>query len=338
MDYRTCHMTRSFHKENKRIYKEKQNIIFYQISTHTKNNPIIDEDLYNCPHCDGVSKIKELKQGCPYCDTRFKMDDLFPKVSNYFFIEEIGGTEKEVNRDIIKTIIPTMIITIISCILYYYYHNPDLMGKLTNSIITGIIAGIVSGGFFGYIIWAFKKILKIFAQAGKSMGMIIDTNGSSKRFVNQMKCYSSEFSYEYFSAKVVSLLKMILFSNNIKDLPICVEQIDKNNYSNVVDTQYVGAVALKNFHIKNEYVYVTTNVYMDVWYENKGKIRKKREKFMVSLRKNITKPIDFNFSIKKLQCNYCGGSFDATKTRSCPYCSTKYEFEEEDWIVVDLTK
>ncbi|MBQ1412556.1 MAG: hypothetical protein IIY93_05120 [Clostridia bacterium] len=37
-------------------------------------------------------------------------------------------------------------------------------------------------------------------------------------------------------------------------------------------------------------------------------------------------------------CPNCGGSFDATKEKHCPFCSTEYSIKDYDWVVLHLEK
>ncbi len=94
MEYRTCQLSRTFYRDYKKIYDKKQNSIFYQIITNVHNSDAVEDDLYTCPNCAAISKIAFLQRGCPYCGTFFDMTDLFPKVTNFFFIEDSGGTKK----------------------------------------------------------------------------------------------------------------------------------------------------------------------------------------------------------------------------------------------------
>lgn len=167
---------------------------------------------------------------------------------------------------------------------------------------------------------------------------MIPTLGSRKNFDNQMKQYSPEFSFEYFTSKVISLLKTIMFSDNLQDLPIYVGNQNGAFSPNVVDLSYSGALGLENFFVDKGYVYVETLAFLEVWYEENGKIKMKREKYVLDLCKNIMKPIDFNFSIKKIHCNHCDGSFDATKDKYCPYCGTQYSVQDDDWVVLNIKK
>ena len=55
------------------------------------NGEDVSEDTYSCPNCGAIATIKEFQDGCKSCGTSFKMSDLFPKVSNYFFVWDVSG-------------------------------------------------------------------------------------------------------------------------------------------------------------------------------------------------------------------------------------------------------
>ncbi len=70
----------------------------------------------------------------------------------------------------------------------------------------------------------------------------------------------------------------------------------------------------------------------DTCYLN-GKITRVHDVLKVVMRKNVTKPVDMRFKITSIHCPTCGGSFDATKNKICPYCSNVYRMEDIDWSV-----
>ena len=52
--------------------------------------------------------------------------------------------------------------------------------------------------------------------------------------------------------------------------------------------------------------------------------------------KNITRMEEFGFSVKKVKCPCCGGSFDATRERHCAYCGEPYDMREDGWTIMEL--
>ena len=168
--------------------------------------------------------------------------------------------------------------------------------------------------------------------------MLKDSAGSRKKFEQYMKKVSSEFDFEYFTSKVISLVKIIMFSKDINSLPFYLGRQRGTFSPNVIDIAYSGALGVKNFYVEDGFAYIKTTAFLEVWYEENGKITMKKEKYMIDLCKNVKKPINFNFSIKKIQCKQCGSSFDATKEKDCPYCHNEYSLKDEDWTILSIIK
>lgn len=339
MEYRTCHLTKAFFREDKRLFEKKENMIFYQIITTAHDRQTVDSDPYTCPNCGAISKISELQEGCPYCGTRFAMSDLFPKVTNYFFIKDSGRTESELKSELKRVMFPLMGIFAAFYSLFFFIGNDSgypVWLKLLSSLLRGGFAGIICGGIIGYVFWAVKKLTTVFHEAGKSIPLLFNAAGSSKAFVSQMKQYSPDFSYEYFSGKVVSLLKMLLFSEDAAALPIYTGEPLGTQFLNLVESSPTGAVGLKQFRVQGDICYVVVDTYLDNIYEKAGRLISRRERFRVFLQRNIAKPVNLRFSIKSIQCKSCGGSFDATKQKFCPHCGTEYAIDDEDWTVTRL--
>lgn len=337
LECRSCRLTRTCLKDGKKVYSSSKNMLLYQVITNVIDGNNVANELYSCPGCGAISRIRTLQDGCPYCGACFQMNEFFPKVTNYYFIKDAGGTEQEVSRHIKKTIRPFIIVSALFLILHFYFASEE-SGRFFYSLISGTVGGIVFGSILGYLWSVIQLMSHLFAGAGKSIPMLVNVAGSGKNFVNQMKRYSPEFSYEYFSDKIVSILKMLIYSKNPQELPYYVGEPFGGLFSDILDSSYTGAVALKRFQVQEEYCYVTVDVYMDDIYDCESRIHEKRDTFRLFLKKNIRKPIDCNFSIERIQCKSCGSSFNAAIQRNCPNCGTRYEIEDDDWTVLNIIK
>lgn len=337
LECRSCQLTRTFYRNQSKVYENKKNMLFYQVNTNVNNRDAVAEDLYTCPACGAISKIGTLQSGCPYCGTYFEMRELFPKITNFYLIEDSGGTEQELKHGIRKKIIPCASVSVPVLILYYFFGS-DERGHLLYALISGVIGGVMMGAFFGYLWWVFGMLGNLFINAGKSIPMLIGMAGSRRRFVSQMRQHSPEFSYEYFSDKVVSILKMLVYAKDARELPYYAGEPFGNLFSDIIDSSYTGAVALKRFQVRGEYCYVTMDIYMDDIYDKGGRIFEKRDTIRMYLQRNIRKPIDYNFSIERIQCKSCGSSFNAAIQRACPNCGSRYEIGDDDWIVLKVVK
>ena len=332
--YRTCHLDKTVYADDKKIYSEKDSMIMYQTVTDVLSGVHVDDDYYCCPNCGANVKISQLVEGCPYCRTFFKMSELYPKVSNFYFLRDYGRTEKELKSEMSRFLLPPILVFFI--IYTFVFFAGQAHKNIILALLGGAIGGVLSGGFLGYIIWAFSKLGRLFWDAGKSIGLLTNMAGSAKNFNNYMKRYNSEISFEYFQSKVISLIKVIVFSDNPNELPIYMGNDISNVFEDIIDMDFRGALALRKIREQDGKIIVVADAYMTNTYETDGKVKKKDESVNVVLERKTDVPFDFGFSIKKIQCKQCAGSFDATKNRICPYCNSPYQLEDMDWIVTSI--
>ena len=128
----------------------------------------------------------------------------------------------------------------------------------------------------------------------------------------------TDFSYDYFLSKVVSLLKIILFTDDRSNLAVCQGKVAGDAFRDIVDIAYQGTTTLSSCQVEGKYCYLDINLFMSDIHDGGNRIYKKNDIFRMKLCKDITKPEDYGFSIRKVQCRGCGGSFDASRIRYCP--------------------
>ena len=340
MQFRTCSLSRTIYRDNRKVYEKNQNSTLYQFITDAREAGAVVDELYSCPSCGAVSKISVLQSGCPFCKTYFSMHELFPQVTNYYFLQDESFTDQEFKRTMRKVLLPFIVLSIIIATIRFYiiYDNEQAAAslRLIYALFNGIISGTVGGAVIGYMLWTFGQIGSLFVRAGKSMPMLFNSVGSGRRFTSFMSRYSPEFSYEYFSEKVVSLLKMMIYSPNPSDLPYYEGGPLGDRFWNIIESSYAGAVALKSYGVRGDDCHVIVEVYLENLYDNGNRIGTKKEKVRVELRRNVRKPLDMHFSIEKIQCKSCGASFNAAKMRNCPHCGTRYEIGDDDWIITKI--
>ena len=129
---------------------------------------------------------------------------------------------------------------------------------------------------------------------------------------------------------------MILYSEDSTQLPNYVGAPLGDKFQDIVESSYTGAVGLKGMKIQDGWCYVTVNVHMEDIYERNGRISSKNEFFRVELKKDLSRPVDYHFSISKVQCKHCGSSFDAARKKYCPSCGNAYKLTDEDWLITKI--
>lgn len=324
----------NYSKDGRKILSVKDNELLYTIITWL-NDAEVQAD-YCCPNCGAMSDVNALLEGCPYCHTQFIMSDLFPKVTNFYFLRDYGLSEKEAGKRITKWMaggagigflirLPGMI----SDLSHGYHFFFLLFSVLLTMGVTAVF------GYFALSFSMFFRVLKdSFKQAPRAVGQI----RAKKQLTELMKQYDPGFTFEYFFGKVQALLKIIIFTDDRNGLAIYDGPLENCSFDNLIDAQFDGAVSLKGSRIEGQYCYLDLNVYMTDVYCSGDKLHRKPDLFQIGLCRNISRPVDYGFSIKQVNCKNCGGSFDATRERFCPYCNSRYDLREDDWIITYIKK
>ncbi len=315
-----------FFKGNNCKFRDKKDMILYQIITYLNDSSVDSEEPYCCPNCSAVSPVKILLTGCPYCGTRFQMTDLFPKVTDYFCVDDFSLSGNEMERMVKKAVVAGAGI-----------------GFLLNGLISfggGFSLGrmvmmMIVFGFFGYMALSFALLCGLLKGSASAAPLLARRNDARKRITELLKRYDPGFSYDYFVNKMISSLKMILFSEDRSNLAVCQGKISEDAFSDIIDAAYKGAIGLNSFKVEGKYCYLDIDLYM-VNIHDENRICKKDDVFRMKLCKDITRPEDYGFSIRKVQCRGCGGSFDAVRIRYCPYCGREYDLKADDWVVLDI--
>jgi len=333
--YYTAMWEREFSVGDRKPYRQKTKMTVYETKTDVIGGEDVSEDTYVCPECGAPSKIKELLGGCPYCGSKFQMSELYPKITSHYLVRDLSFTKDEMKSYFIKFMAGMatfLFVGILTGMVCRGEIPPLKIGSLIATLFGSVFGGVVFGYFIGSITLAFK----LFGEAGKTVPMM-GAIGAGKRFEAYMKRYSSDFSYEYFTGKTVALLKMILFAKDAQALPFYLGESLDDRFEDLVDVWFRGAMGFKGMKEMDGYLHVTVDVFLENAYVTDGKVKTgKNEKLRVTLVRNLNAPIQYNFSIKKLECPSCHGSFDATKHVTCPYCGGNYRMEDADWAVESI--
>lgn len=319
----------AFYREGKKIYEKTEPQIFCQ--TITKMDQQRQEQNYCCPNCSAVSPVGVLLNGCPHCHTRFLISDLFPKVTGYYFEYDFAMNKKEAKVKTAKWIMGGIIAVFLMASVSALLRGED------PRILMTLIGSFPIGAAAGYFAMSLCMALGLFGFAGGNIPRLLKTAGTKGKLTRLMQPYDKSFSYEYFTGRILSLIKMIIYADNTKNLAVYEGDEKVPDYSDIVESVYRGSMGLSRKWIENGYCYLDLNVYMTDTYDA-GRIYRKNDQFHIVVCRKLQKDSDLGFSIKKVQCAGCGGSFDATRQRRCPYCDREYHLRDDDWVVIKIRK
>lgn len=311
------------------LYEKEDTQRFYQTITWMEQQRL--EETYCCPNCGAASPIKALLEGCPYCHTRFVMSDLFPKVTGYCFEHDFFMNEKESKAKCIKWVLGGILVTFLLS-LPATIKSEGLIG-----LFLLLLASIPIGAFLGYYVMSICMMFHLVGAAVEKASKLPNVAGTKKKIDKLVKPYDPAFSYEHFSGRIVNLLKIMIYADDVRNTPVYDGQGDVPDFSNIVEAVYQGSMGLNKGWVQDGYCYLDLDVYMSDIYDGE-RVYRKNDIFRIVVCKNVRKQANLGFSIKKVQCASCGGSFDATRKRICPYCGNVYHMGEDDWVVLSIKK
>lgn len=318
--------TQKYFKDGVCIHTRENIVTIYAIVTNTTaENSVVENDFYCCPSCGASSRIKELMTGCPYCQTKFQIPDLFPKVTNFYFYEQ-DSSEPKIIESAAK--IGGIAFPLLEVIVGIVKHD------MTAILIAPLL--IPAGAFMGIALVAFPFLGYVIYKGAQGIGEIRGSKKAERKIGKRIKAIDRTFSYKLFEGQLISFLKMTLFSDDVKNLACFEGTHIPEKYNDLIDMGYQGAVTLKDIETTGDVVKLNMNVLLRNTYFVNNKIKVKDEKIVLQVAKKVSAPTYAGFSIKKIECKNCGGSFDGSHQRICPFCQNVYDMKEESWVITKI--
>ncbi len=321
-------LTETIQSGEKKLYAESEDRICYATVTDTKGGRLYGEEVYCCPNCGAPAKIKELEEGCRFCGTHFEMAELFPKISSAFSVKNLSEAGKK-HSSARPFVITGLIIGIIVGI-FSLMHNGVSFEAIFGSAMAALLCA-----FLGYVVWAIKKFGAVVKEGARSAPML-GAIGSNKKFEKIMSRYSPEYTYEFFTGIVTSMVQVMIFSDRDEQLPFYMGK-ENSLFEDVVSSTFRGALKLEDCSIAGDVANARVKVFLENLHYDGKKIHKKDETVQVSLKKDLKGRVNNPFAVHAINCRSCGGVFDAYKHRSCPFCGREYELQDVDWIITDFS-
>lgn len=318
--------TQKYFKDGACIYtNESVATIYAVVSNTTAENEVVANDFYCCPSCGASCRIRELMTGCPYCRTKFQMPDLFPKVTNFYFFEDHPSQPRFLQTAVI-----------VGAVIAFLYEAVNGIIRQDISALFSTLIAIPLGAFAGLLCGALPYLGYIIYKSVQGVGEISGSKKAERKIRKKVIAVDSSFSYKLFEGQLISFLKMILFSKDVKNLACYEGTHIPEKYRNIIDISYRGALSLKDITITDDAINLKMSVPLRNTYFEDNKIRVKNEKIVIQVAKKRSALSNAGFSIKKVECRSCGGSFDGSHQRICPFCHNTYDMKEENWVITEI--
>ena len=139
----------------------------YGIVVHSPNEHEVEKMMLTCPNCGAVSPVSQLTQGCHSCGTQFHIKELFPRITNTFFVKNtsIDNTQKMMHL-IFGISMGTILLLFVPMSFISNGQNLPL------ALLTGYMIALPYGGIIGLVLTAIILIVSLFHQDGKRIPLI----------------------------------------------------------------------------------------------------------------------------------------------------------------------
>lgn len=328
--------TMEFFRGEQSLFRKSEHLAMYQtILEPDPQDQNVSKTTYVCPNCGAISTLETLQDtGCPYCGTRYLMKDLYPKVTNYYFIDTGFKPERKWKAGKKALLLAAGFFSLIQTV-YTIITDPTL--ELPEALLAFPL-GFCLWAFSLYLLSSFVLLIQTLIHVGKDTPFLGAIAGSKSKLTKKLKVFDPAFDYEYFEGKALSLARILMLSQRPDDYVQYHGPTLSDSFSDVVDIQYRGGIEVRSIRKKQDRIEVELNLFLTNILDQGGKLRRKNEKLQISMYHNAAFPVDEVFSIVKVQCPNCGGSFDAGKEKNCPYCGQAYDPGISDWVVTKISR
>ena len=102
------------------------------------------------------------------------------------------------------------------------------------------------------------------------------------------------------------------------------------NFKEIIINQFINFpyfdFILKIFKKTEKFIFACEN----------NKLYQQKHPYNVTINKDIRIVNDSSFSIEKISCKSCGGSFDAEYVKNCPYCNSEFNLINYDYVISEV--
>lgn len=336
MTYKECNYETDYYKDGVFLAKSDKDTETLYCNILNKQGYV--EETIGCPNCGHTAGAKTFVNGCPMCGTRFKTFKFFPCVTSFYTLPKFVERNK-VELSMKRVVAAGIGLGVVVAIGVFIY-NWVTSGSVLAGLFFGVIAGLLTGWLGTIMLYLLFSVIlgvvtfsKMFAQAADTSDLQA-ARLTKNKFMNDMRRYYPDFSYEYFEGKVVSLLRAIIFAEDRNNLSIYKGKDNLGYLDEVVDTEYRGAFKYDGSTVVGDILHVRITTYVVCTVYSEGKLSFHQRNFRMELIRRLKSEEDLGFSIHAVNCKTCGATFDAMHVDKCPHCGNQYLLLDDDWVVI----
>ncbi len=308
-------------------------------------------DLFICPNCGSQATRENLLDGCDYCGTRFTLEDLGTRISQFSYRPDYE-VEYERYTEVRATYAKRVGLFIgIPVFLLCAWGAVMASWDFTGMYVLRLAAIMFAAGFptaaavyFGELIFFF--CIFPFLQAGASFryfrGRQKAIEAEKDRDYAQQRAVRRRdplFSIQGFYSWVENILAAVHYGEGrgtsaFTENRQADDQIEAclDKYRDVIDME-VMEIRLDDYQLGSEMQEAQVSARLQLLVEKKGRVRRRNEKVRLHLVKSAACKTQAVCAPSFMYCRNCGSSLSMQEGKTCPHCGTERKLSDWEWAV-----
>ena len=341
--------TTEYSKDGKIIYTRTDNDIAHYTVASAKH---ITENEIVCPNCGATQTKEQLLDGCDYCGTKFMVEDLSEKISD-FALRSDYELQYSRYKNVRKYFTPFVgfgveAVVWISYIVYMIFNFSKLQNESGAGFFTMLTSGLfISGiaalpftfiaiGLFNAFVFPLIQLAASFSYVSKK---VLDKQKNVEKNNRQMQVFVKKtdpyFSIASFYSNVQNKLATVHFAETdgqINAFAVCDLSGLKDGYKNVIDMQ-TEYISLKSYSVSNGLQNALLEAFVKLICLNGEKCTVRNEHISMLLTKSADCKTQVVCGPSVLKCKGCGTSLSLLEGKKCAYCGKDMDLEKHDWVI-----
>ena len=307
-----------------------------------------------CPNCGSPSSKEDLIDGCDYCGTKFTIEDLDNRVSDFGLQHDCAveyAKYKERRAKFIPLValivgVPTFVYVVIASAINAskeegYGPLVGIAGVMMAALVVTPLIIAMAEMLFITIGFPIIQAFASFRFMGKSMIKKMEKqNVTNQRWEAQIRQHDPLFSMNGFFSSLQNKLAVIHYARGPADASSFVESQTAEqqvayyipSYQNIFDMQ-VELIQLTGYQV-NEFIQeMHVAVRLTLFHEVKGKVKKRKETVRMILVKDSACKSQAVCAPAFTNCRQCGAPMSLLSGRTCNYCGHARRLAEYDWAI-----
>ena len=328
-----------------------------------------EEDLIVCPNCGAASTRENLIDGCDYCGTKFSIEDLGTKLSDFAYLPDYDV--EKLNFDSVLQRYQRIIVCVVGIPAFLYWSTTMYRGFLRfrlqaldhdsfwmnllqaagETLVCVIFCLFLAGIFVALALLLFyfliapglllKKRAALTAYPSKEeLEKLRENAAGNEKLAEEIREADPMFSLEGFLANAANQLAVVHFSDHLQDAAAFTESEHTETqiasclpeYADVVDMR-IHNMSLGKYEADELYQKIFLDVDCRLLTCRDDVFREKTERIHLHMIKKASCKTQSVCAPAFLMCEGCGASVSLLAGRTCRSCGRTYCLSDVDWVI-----